>query len=82
MLAAIHETLQTRKPCRFEYRLPGSSERDERWLEATVTIVVQDGAAAQMLGMCRDVSERHRVNREVRVRSRQQETLAGWASTL
>ncbi len=30
----------------------------------------------QVLGMCRDVSERHRVNREVRVRARQQETLA------
>src|SRR6201982_2623211 len=37
---------------------------------------MQDGAAVQLLGMCRDVSERLRINREVRVRARQQETLA------
>jgi two-component sensor histidine kinase len=30
----------------------------------------------QILGMCRDVTERLRVNREVRIRARQQETLA------
>jgi PAS domain S-box-containing protein len=76
ILAAIHKTLQTREPCRVEYRLPGSSERDDRWLEATVTVLVEEGAAVQVLGMCRDVSERHRVNREVRIRARQQETLA------
>jgi GAF domain-containing protein len=39
-------------------------------------VILQDGAAVQMLGMCRDVTERLRVNREVRVRARQQETLA------
>jgi two-component sensor histidine kinase len=56
VFAAIHKTLQTREPCRLEYRL--------------------DGAAVQMLGMCRDVTERLRINREVRIRARQQETLA------
>src|SRR5438128_11241230 len=29
-----------------------------------------------MLGICRDVTERLRINREVRIRARQQETLA------
>ena len=76
VLAAIRRSLQTREPCRLEYRLPGSSERDERWIEVTVTVIVEDGAAVQVLGMCQDVSERHRVNREVRVRARQQEALA------
>jgi len=76
VLAAIGEALQTREPYRVEYRLPGPSEREERWFEASVTVVVQDGAAVQLLGMCRDVTERLRVNREVRVRARQQETLA------
>ncbi len=76
VLAAIHRTLQTREPCRLEYRLPGRSEREERWFEALVTAIVQEGAAVQVLGMCRDVTERHRVNREVRIRARQQETLA------
>ena len=76
VFAAIHKTLQTREPCRLEYRLPGRSDREERWFEALVTVILQDGAAVQMLGMCRDVTERLRVNREVRVRARQQETLA------
>ncbi len=77
VLAAIAKSLQTREPCRLEYRLPGRSEREERWFEALVTVIVEDGAVVQMLGMCRDVTERLRINREVRVRARQQETLAG-----
>jgi len=60
----------------LEYRLPGPPEREERWFEALVTVIVEDGKAVQMLGMCRDVTERLRINREVRVRARQQETLA------
>ena len=76
VFAAIGKTLQTHEPCRLEYRLPGRSEREERWLEASVTVIVQDGVAVQLLGLCRDVTERLRVNREVRVRARQQETLA------
>jgi PAS domain S-box-containing protein len=76
LLAAIRKTLETNEPCRVEYRLPGPAGRDERWFEASATVVVQDGTAVQLLGMCRDVTERLRVNREVRVRARQQETLA------
>jgi PAS domain S-box-containing protein len=76
VLAAIAKSLQTREPCRLEYRLPGRSEREERWFEASVTVMIEDGAIVQMLGMCRDVTERLRINREVRVRARQQETLA------
>jgi PAS domain S-box-containing protein len=76
VLAAIHKTLQTRTPCRLEYRLPPRTGHEERWFEALVTVIVQDGAAVQMLGLCRDVTERLRVDREVRVRARQQETLA------
>jgi PAS domain S-box-containing protein len=76
VLAAIGKSLQTQEPCRLEYRLPGRPEREERWFEALVTVIVEDGKAVQMLGMCRDVTERLRINREVRVRARQQETLA------
>jgi len=76
VLAAIRKCLETHERCRMEYRVPAGPQRDERWFEASVTVVVEDGAAVQMLGMCRDVTERLRTNREVRVRSRQQETLA------
>jgi len=75
-LAAIRKSLQTREPCRLEYRLPAPPGRDERWFEALVTVIAEDGTVVQMLGMCRDVTERLRINREVRVRARQQETLA------
>jgi PAS domain S-box-containing protein len=76
VMAAIRETLQSLEPHRLEYRLPGRSERDERWLEATVTAIVEDGVPVLVLGMCRDITERLRVNREVGARARQQETLA------
>ncbi len=75
-LAAIRQSLETRKPCRMEYRVPGQAGRDARWFEASATVIIQDGAVVQLLGMCRDITERLRVNREVRVRARQQETLA------
>ena len=60
----------------MEYRVPGQAGRDARWFEASATVIVQDGAVVQLLGICRDITERLRVNREVRVRARQQETLA------
>jgi PAS domain S-box-containing protein len=74
-LAAIHHALQTHEPHRLEYRLPGGSD-DECWFEASVTVMVEDGTAVHMLGVCRDITERLRINREVRVRARQQEALA------
>jgi PAS domain S-box-containing protein len=76
LLAAIRKTLETNGPYRVEYRLPGRAGRDERWFEASATVIQQDGKAVQLLGMCRDVTERLRINREVVVRARQQETLA------
>jgi len=76
VLAAIHKALHSREPCRLEYRLPPRSGREERWFEALVTVIVEDGAAIQILGTCRDVTERLRINREVGVRARQQEALA------
>src|SRR5262249_56078367 len=54
VLAAIGKALQTHEPCRLEYRLLGRSEREERWFEASVTVIVQDGVAVQLLGLCRD----------------------------
>src|SRR5262249_13403333 len=44
LFAAIRQVLQTREPCRLEYRLPGPSGPDERWFEALVTVMVRDGA--------------------------------------
>src|SRR5262249_31910339 len=73
LLAAIARTLETKEPCRVEYRVPGPTEREERWLEASATVVIEDGRAVQLLGICRDITERLAINREVQVRARQQE---------
>jgi two-component sensor histidine kinase len=74
--AAIQQVLRTLAPCRLEYRLPSPAGREERWFEVSATAIVKDGAPAQVLGTCRDVTERLRINREVRVRARQQEAVA------
>jgi PAS domain S-box-containing protein len=76
LVAAMRQTLDTSKPYRLEYRVPSDAGRDERWFEASATVLVEDGTAVHLLGMCRDITERLRISREVRVRARQQETLA------
>ena len=63
VLAAIQQTLRTREPCRLEYRLPTPAGREERWFEVSATVLVKDGTPAQVLGMCRDVTERLRTLR-------------------
>jgi PAS domain S-box-containing protein len=75
LIGVINKTLESRAPARVEYRLPGASGRDERWFEALATPFLENGDAVRLLGVCRDVTERLRVYREVRVRARQQETL-------
>jgi PAS domain S-box-containing protein len=76
VFAAIHKSLSTLEPCRVEYRMPSLSGHEERWFEASATVVLQEGLAVQLLGTCRDITERLRVYREVRIRARQQEALA------
>jgi PAS domain S-box-containing protein len=75
LFEAISKSLESRAPARVEYRRAGASGRDERWLEALATVVLEDGDPVRLLGICRDITERLRVYREVRVRARQQETL-------
>ena len=75
VIVAMAEALRTRKPCRLEFRAP-PIDGDERWFEASATVVVKDGEPLQLFGICRDITGRLRNNREVRVRARQQDALA------
>jgi PAS domain S-box-containing protein len=75
IIAAIEETFRTHKPSRLEFRLAAEPGQSERWLEASATVILRDGAPVQLIGICRDITERLRVNREVRIRARQQEAL-------
>src|SRR5580704_17301965 len=76
VIAAMQEALQTRTPRRVQYRLLPKPGVEERWIETLATVVVDDGAPAKLLGICRDVSDRARVHRELRIRAKQQEVVA------
>ena len=76
VLTAIRESLRTGEPCRVEYRLPSPPSHEDRWFEISATVIVNDGKPVQVLGICRDVTERLRINREVSIRARQQEAVA------
>ncbi len=76
VMAAMQEALRTRVPRSVQYRLLPRSGTEERWIETLATVVVEDGAPAKLLGLCRDVTDRVRVHRELRVRASQQEAVA------
>jgi len=76
VMAAVQESLRSGKPYQVHYRLAPHSEKDERWVEAMAVVLVENGVAVRMLGTCRDVTDRQRLLRELRVRARQQEAVA------
>jgi PAS domain S-box-containing protein len=76
VMAAMQDALVTRKPRRVQYRLAPRPGAEERWIETIATVVVEDGSLVKLLGLCRDVTDRVRVHRELRVRAMQQEVLA------
>lgn len=76
VLAAVQESVRSGKPYLVQYRLARRTDQEERWVEAMATIVRENGAALRMLGTCRDVTDRQKLLRELRVRARQQEAVA------
>jgi PAS domain S-box-containing protein len=74
--AAIQESLRSHKPYHVHYRLAPQDEKEERWVEAMASVIAQDGEAVRMVGICRDVTDRQRLLRELRARAKQQETVA------
>ena len=76
VIAAMQEALRTGTPRRVQYRLLPKPGVDERWLETLATVVVENGVPVKLLGICRDVSDRARMHRELRIRASQQEAVA------
>jgi PAS domain S-box-containing protein len=76
VMAAVQESLGTHKPYHVHYRLAPHDGREERWLEAMASVVEERGEAIRMVGICRDVTERQKLLRELRARAEQQETVA------
>jgi PAS domain S-box-containing protein len=74
--AAIEDALATGKPQRMLYRLPSRASGEEYWIESLATVVTENGRAVRMFGTCRDVTERVKLHRELRVRASQQGAVA------
>jgi PAS domain S-box-containing protein len=76
VLAAVQESMRTGKPYRALYRLTPRENQDDRWVEALASVIQRDGEPAQMLGICRDITDRQKLLVELRARAKQQETAA------
>jgi PAS domain S-box-containing protein len=73
---SLDEAVRTGRPYLARYRVSPQRAGEERWIEATGTVVVRDGAPVRMVGLCRDVTERVNLEHELRGRIKQQEALA------
>src|SRR5439155_27322699 len=76
VIAAIQESLRSRKPYQMLYRLAPRDGQDERWIEAMAAVIEHDGEAVRLVCVCRDVTDRQRRLRELDGRSKEQETVA------
>ena len=76
VMAGVQESLRSAKPYLVHYRVAPHDDREERWVEATASVVQENGVAVRMLGVCRDVTDRQKLLRELRMRAKQQEILA------
>jgi two-component sensor histidine kinase len=74
--AQLAEAMRARTPFRARYRTARPNGREECWLEATGAVIVEDGRARGMSGLCYDVSGRVALENELRNRAKQQEALA------
>jgi len=73
---AVHETLRTGRLYWVRYRVAPREAREECWIEASGTVTFKDGAPVRMVGICHDVTERIKLQEELRNRAKAQEALA------
>src|SRR3954453_21174582 len=74
VISAIQESLRTRKPYQMLYRLAPQDGQEQRWVEAMASVIEQNGEVVRLVGICRDVTDRQKLLRELRARATQQET--------
>jgi PAS domain S-box-containing protein len=76
VVAALEAALKTGKPYSVRYRAPRREGREDLWIEATGTATIKDGSPRRMVGICHDVTERVKLENELRARVKQQQALA------
>jgi PAS domain S-box-containing protein len=72
----VNEAMRSGGPYLVRYRLAPRENREERWIEAAGTVMFKEGTAVRMVGICQDVTERIKLEEELRSRVKQQEALA------
>lgn len=73
---ALSEALHNGRPYWVRYRTTTRGGPEETWIEASGTVIFNDGTAARMVGICHDVTERIKLQQELSSRAKQQEALA------
>jgi PAS domain S-box-containing protein len=76
VISAIREAMRTKKSYRVRYRLPKRIDGEERWIEATGTVIAREGEPQRMVGLCQDITDRIKLEIELRGRAKQQEAVA------
>jgi two-component sensor histidine kinase len=74
--AAVREARREPRPDHARYRLSQAAGSDDRWLEWSGIIVVKDGVTERLFGLCRDITERVKLEAELRGQVLRQEALA------
>jgi two-component sensor histidine kinase len=74
--SALQEAVQKQGNFRIRYRVARTANSEERWLATSGAVVVEDGTAKRVIGLCYDVTERANLEIELRSRVKQQEALA------
>jgi two-component sensor histidine kinase len=73
--AALREALRSHGAYRARYRLPERVADEDCWLEAEGTVAPRDGAPERMFGLAWEISERVKLETELRNRVKHQEAL-------
>jgi two-component sensor histidine kinase len=76
LASAMQEAVRSGSPRRALYRLTPQAGVDERWIETVATVLPSAEGPVRLLGVCRDVSDRVKIHRELRMRAKQQEAIA------
>jgi PAS domain S-box-containing protein len=73
---AVNDAVSNGRSYWVRYRVAPRDTREECWIEASGSVIFNDGVAVRMVGVCRDVTERIKLQEELRSRAKQQEALA------
>ena len=76
VVAALDAALHSGQPYCVRYRAPPCETRQDLWIEAAGTVTVADGKPRRMVGVCHDVTERVKLESELRARVEQHQALA------